>query len=167
MTVSTMDQGNSSFKILGEERDGGCVAFDISKGMQCNASTILDDGSIISVLGVQTIGCSYLPNVFFMSCLLFIGTFLIAKYLKQFKNQRFFTNIVRSYISDFAVIIAIFIMVIIDLLFNVETPKLAVPNSFSPTWEERGWLIHPFGSNPWWTALVAPIPAMLGCILIF
>ena len=30
-----------------------------------------------------------------------------------------------------------------------------------------GWLIPLLGSNPWWTILVAPIPAALGCILIF
>ena len=124
-----------------------------------------------------------------MSCLLFIGTYLIATALKGFKSQRFLPTIFRSYVSDFAVIIAIIIMVIVDLLFAVETPKLNVPREFSPTWEGRGetffstffcnissacedfllvgWLIPLLGSNPWWTILVAPIPAALGCILIF
>ena len=84
-----------------------------------------------------------MPNVFFMSCLLFIGTYLIATALKGFKSQRFLPTIFRSYVSDFAVIIAIIIMVIIDLLFAVETPKLNVPREFSPTWEGRGETFSP------------------------
>jgi hypothetical protein len=119
------------------------------------------------VLGRETIGCRFTSNVFFMSVILFIGTYLIATVLKKFKTKRFFPTVVRSYISDFAVIIAIVLMVIVDHLFAVETPKLQVPSQFSPTWEGRGWLIHPFGSNPWWSLLVAPVPAALGCILIF
>ena len=73
-----------------------------------------------------------------MSCMLFFGTYLIATTLKQFKNQRFLPTIFRAYISDFAVIIAIILMVILDILFDVETPKLNVPDKFAPTWEGRG-----------------------------
>ena len=40
-----------------------------------------------------------------MSCLLFIGTFLISHHLKKFKFGNFFSNGCRSIISDFAVII--------------------------------------------------------------
>ncbi|VDK30795.1 unnamed protein product [Gongylonema pulchrum] len=36
-----------------------------------------------------------------------------------------------------------------------------------PTWEGRGWWIPPFNGNPVWSALVAFIPALLACILIF
>ena len=76
-----------------------------------------------------------------MSCLLFIGTYLIATALKGFKSQRFLPNVFRTYISSFAVIIAIVIMVIVDLFFAVETPKLNVPSEFSPTWEGRGEIL--------------------------
>ena len=89
-------------------------------------------------------GCEYKPNVFFMSCLLFIGTYLIATALKGFKSQRFLPNVFRSYISSFAVIIAIVIMVVVDLFFAVETPKLNVPSEFSPTWEGRGEIQYMF-----------------------
>ena len=69
--------------------------------------------------GYQSVGCHYHPNAFLMSCLLFIGTFLIAWHLKKFKAQSFFTNGVRGFISDFAVIIAIFSMTAVDIWANV------------------------------------------------
>ena len=47
-----------------------------------------DDG--VTVLGMQTVGCHYVPNAFLMSVLLFIGTFLIAYHLKNFKSASFF-----------------------------------------------------------------------------
>ncbi|KAA0203372.1 hypothetical protein HAZT_HAZT005527 [Hyalella azteca] len=74
---------------------------------------------------------------------------------------------VRTFISDFAVIIAILLMVGLDMLIGIHTPKLEVPSKFEPTWEGRGWLIMPFNGNPWWTGLVAVLPALLACILIF
>jgi len=70
-------------------------------------------------------------------------------------------------VSDFAVIIAIFSMSIMDYLVGIRTPKLEVPTEFKPTLEGRGWIIWPFQQNPWWTALAAVIPALLGTILIF
>lgn len=88
-----------------------------------------------------------MPNVFFMSCLLFIGTYLIATALKGFKSQRFLPTIFRSYVSDFAVIIAIITMVLVDYLVGVPTPKMLVPDTVRPTWEGRTWLIHPFGTE--------------------
>ncbi|XP_013912553.1 PREDICTED: sodium bicarbonate cotransporter 3 isoform X4 [Thamnophis sirtalis] len=36
-----------------------------------------------------------------------------------------------------------------------------------PTRSDRGWLINPLGSNPWWTLVVAAVPALLCTILIF
>uniref|UniRef100_A0A670IRJ4 Electrogenic sodium bicarbonate cotransporter 1 n=1 Tax=Podarcis muralis TaxID=64176 RepID=A0A670IRJ4_PODMU len=41
--------------------------------------------------------------------------------------------------------------------------------SFSPkpTSPHRGWIIPPFGENPWWVYLAAAIPALLVTILIF
>jgi len=42
-------------------------------------------------------GCNtphYVPNVFMVSCLLFIGTFILAMALKIFRNTRFFPNMV-------------------------------------------------------------------------
>lgn len=39
--------------------------------------------------------------------------------------------------------------------------------SLQPTSKNRGWLIDPLGENPWWTLLVAALPALLCTILIF
>ncbi|XP_049654608.1 sodium bicarbonate cotransporter 3 isoform X5 [Accipiter gentilis] len=36
-----------------------------------------------------------------------------------------------------------------------------------PTRKDRGWFIDPLGSNPWWTLLIAAVPALLCTILIF
>ena len=73
----------------------------------------------------------------------------------------------RALISDFAVIIAIVTMSLVDYWAQVHTPKMKVPETVRPTWSGRGWLIHPFDRNPWWTSLVAIIPAFLATILIF
>lgn len=109
-----------------------------------------------------------MPNAFLMSILLFIGTFLIAFQLKKAKTSNFFNATIKNFISDFAVIIAIFSMTITDLLVAVDTPKLEVPTEFKPTSDKRGWLINPtHPSNPWWLALAASLPALLGTILIF
>ena len=102
-----------------------------------------------------------------MSIILFFGTYLLAMTLKKFKNERFFPTIIRNYISDFAVIIAIFTMVIVDVLFAISTPKLSVPPEFKPTHPDRTWITPLFDGNPWYTALVAVLPALLGSILIF
>ena len=44
-----------------------------------------------------------------------------------------------------AVIIAIGSMALLDYGVGVDTPKLSVPGTIRPTWEGRGWLIHPIG----------------------
>ncbi|XP_073986853.1 na[+]-driven anion exchanger 1 isoform X4 [Rhodnius prolixus] len=106
------------------------------------------------------------PDVFLMSIVLFLGTFLISVHLKDFKNASFFPSKVRQFISDFAVIIAIVSMTLLDYLSNIETPKLEVPAEFKPTLPDRGWIISPF-MNKVWTIPLAIIPALLGTILIF
>ncbi|XP_034173073.1 na[+]-driven anion exchanger 1 isoform X4 [Osmia lignaria lignaria] len=115
-------------------------------------------------------GCNqphYIPDVFLMSIILFMGTFLLSVELKDFKNALFFPSKVRQVVSDFAVIIAIFSMSALDHFVNIPTPKLEVPVEFKPTLADRGWMIWPFQSNPWWSAIVACLPALLGTILIF
>ncbi|XP_076391844.1 na[+]-driven anion exchanger 1 isoform X11 [Megachile rotundata] len=115
-------------------------------------------------------GCNlphYIPDVFLMSIILFMGTFLLSVELKDFKNALFFPSKVRQVVSDFAVIIAIFSMSALDHFVNIPTPKLEVPEEFKPTLNGRGWMIWPFQNNPWWSAIVACLPALLGTILIF
>ncbi|KAG6444059.1 hypothetical protein O3G_MSEX003150 [Manduca sexta] len=115
-------------------------------------------------------GCDtkvYVPDVFLMSIILFLGTFTISIILKDFKNSLFFPSKVRQIISDFSVIIAILSMSFLDYKVGVKTPKLEVPSEFKPTLPSRNWVITPFNGNPLWSALVALLPALLGTILIF
>ncbi|XP_063358676.1 electroneutral sodium bicarbonate exchanger 1 isoform X2 [Cydia amplana] len=115
-------------------------------------------------------GCDtkvYVPDVFLMSIILFLGTFTISIILKDFKNSLFFPSKVRQIISDFSVIIAILSMSFLDYKVGVKTPKLEVPSEFKPTLPSRNWVITPFNGNPVWSALVAILPALLGTILIF
>ncbi|XP_075443104.1 sodium bicarbonate cotransporter 3 isoform X5 [Ascaphus truei] len=109
----------------------------------------------------------YIPDVFFWSFILFFTTFFLSSFLKQFKTKNYFPTKVRSTISDFAVFLTIVIMVLIDYLVGVPSPKLHVPEKFEPTRKDRGWIIDPLGGNPWWTLLAAAIPALLCTILIF
>uniref|UniRef100_A0A8D1AQ60 Anion exchange protein n=2 Tax=Sus scrofa TaxID=9823 RepID=A0A8D1AQ60_PIG len=109
----------------------------------------------------------YIPDVLFWCVILFFTTFFLSSFLKQFKTKRYFPTKVRSTISDFAVFLTIVIMVVIDYLVGVPSPKLHVPEKFEPTDANRGWIISPLGENPWWTLLIAAIPALLCTILIF
>ncbi|KAM6176408.1 sodium bicarbonate cotransporter 3 isoform 13-T13 [Erethizon dorsatum] len=109
----------------------------------------------------------YIPDVLFWCVILFFTTFFLSSFLKQFKTKRYFPTKVRSTISDFAVFLTIVIMVAVDYLVGVPSPKLLVPEKFEPTDPNRGWIISPLGDNPWWTLLIAAIPALLCTILIF
>ncbi|XP_030384757.1 electroneutral sodium bicarbonate exchanger 1 isoform X11 [Scaptodrosophila lebanonensis] len=107
-------------------------------------------------------------NIFLMSVVLCAGTFIFSTVLKEFKNALFFPSIVRQYISDFSVLIAISSMTFFDYYLGVPTPKLEVPHELKPTLSTRGWLIPPFSEkNPWWSSVIAVFPALLGTILIF
>ncbi|XP_066101055.1 sodium bicarbonate cotransporter 3 isoform X8 [Saccopteryx bilineata] len=109
----------------------------------------------------------YIPDVLFWCVILFFTTFFLSSFLKQFKTKRYFPTKVRSTISDFAIFLTIVIMVVIDYLVGVPSPKLHVPEKFEPTDPNRGWIISPLGENPWWTLLIAAVPALLCTILIF
>ncbi|XP_063055662.1 sodium bicarbonate cotransporter 3 isoform X4 [Engraulis encrasicolus] len=109
----------------------------------------------------------FIPDVLFWSIILFFTTFLLCSFFKQFKTKRYFPTKVRSTISDFAVFLTIMILVLVDYLLGIPSPKLNVPDTFEPTSKHRGWLISPLGDNPTWTLLAAAIPALLCTILIF
>ncbi|XP_071744277.1 electroneutral sodium bicarbonate exchanger 1 isoform X31 [Lepeophtheirus salmonis] len=119
------------------------------------------------VKGIQSVGCHYEPNAYLMSIILFLGTFTISSKLKAFKTANFFPTNIRGLISDFAVIIAIVTMSLMDFFVAVDTPKLSVPETLVPTWSGRTWLISPLGTNPWWSVIAAFVPAVLATILIF
>uniref|UniRef100_A0A663LPQ3 Anion exchange protein n=1 Tax=Athene cunicularia TaxID=194338 RepID=A0A663LPQ3_ATHCN len=109
----------------------------------------------------------YAPNVLFWCCILFFSSFALSSFLKKFKTSRYFPTRVRSTVSDFAVLLTIIIMVLMDYALGIPSPKLHVPHMFKPTRDDRGWFINPIGPNPWWTVLAALIPALLCTILIF
>ena len=54
----------------------------------------------------------------------------------------------------------------IDALVGINTPKLNVPSTFRPTFSGRTWLVEPL-NVPIWSMLLALLPALLACILIF
>ncbi|XP_052747215.1 electroneutral sodium bicarbonate exchanger 1 isoform X2 [Bicyclus anynana] len=137
---------------------------------QFNWSTVSKDTCQLYNGTLAGAGCDtkvYVPDVFLMSIILFLGTFAISIILKDFKNSLFFPSKVRQIISDFSVIIAILSMSFLDYKVGVKTPKLEVPSEFKPTLPSREWVITPFNGNPIWSALVAILPALLGTILIF
>ncbi|XP_044752342.1 sodium-driven chloride bicarbonate exchanger isoform X2 [Coccinella septempunctata] len=132
--------------------------------------TAVNKTACIELNGSLSPGCftpTYVPDVFLMSIILFFGTFLISVQLKDFKNALFFSSKVRQFISDFAVIIAIMSMTLLDAYVGILTPKLEVPKEFKPTSPDRGWFIPPFQHNPYYSVFVAFPPALLGTILIF
>ncbi|XP_078489431.1 electroneutral sodium bicarbonate exchanger 1 isoform X2 [Ciona intestinalis] len=111
--------------------------------------------------------CPYAPDAMLMSVILFFGTFVISMTLKSIKTSRYFPTKVRSIISDFAVTIGIGLMVLFDILMDLDTSKLIVPESFRPTRNDRTWFIDPLGKNEWWSIPLAILPALLATILIF
>lgn len=158
---------------------------DISWGKYTKAQCLGLNGTLI---GSDCDDPAPAPNVYLMSVILFFGTFITSVILKDFKNALFFPSKVRTkarvwsrtatkiyfrslfqvrqLISDFAVIIAILSMSLLDYTADIQTPKLDVPREFKPTLDSRGWLINPFINHFWWW-FVAFFPALLGVILIF
>ncbi|NXR13015.1 S4A10 protein, partial [Semnornis frantzii] len=109
----------------------------------------------------------YTPNVFLWCFILLISTFTMANCLKSLKTSHFFNTKVCSRVSDFAVFLTVVVMVLIDFLVGIPSPKLHVPSTLKLTRDDRGWFISPIGPNPWWTVLAALIPALLCTILVF
>uniref|UniRef100_A0A8D3CQN0 Anion exchange protein n=1 Tax=Scophthalmus maximus TaxID=52904 RepID=A0A8D3CQN0_SCOMX len=111
--------------------------------------------------------CKYVPDLALMSFILFFGTYSMTVSLKKFKFSRYFPTKMRKLISDFAIFMSIMSFVGLDMLIGLDTPKLIVPTEFKPTRPDRGWLVMPFGKNPWWWYLASAVPALLVTILIF
>ncbi|XP_075996067.1 electrogenic sodium bicarbonate cotransporter 4 isoform X2 [Genypterus blacodes] len=111
--------------------------------------------------------CKYVPDLALMSFILFFGTYSMTVALKKFKFSRYFPTKLRSLISDFSIILAILVFCGLDCILDLDTPKLHVPTEIKPTRPGRGWLVMPFGKNPWWVYLASFLPALLVTILIF
>lgn len=56
-------------------------------------------------------------------------------------------------------------MAVVILKQAFKSRLLSVCNQ--PTRDDRGWFINPLGPNPWWTAVITVVPALLCTILIF
>uniref|UniRef100_A0A8C9WBM7 Anion exchange protein n=1 Tax=Scleropages formosus TaxID=113540 RepID=A0A8C9WBM7_SCLFO len=111
--------------------------------------------------------CKYVPDLALMSFILFFGTYSMTITLKKFKFSRYFPTKLRKLISDFSIFMSIMTFVGLDMLMGLQTPKLIVPTEFKPTRSGRGWIVKPFGKNPWWMYLASFVPALLVTILIF
>ncbi|XP_018089800.1 band 3 anion transport protein isoform X2 [Xenopus laevis] len=112
------------------------------------------------------------PNTALLSLVLMFGAFLIAFFLRQFKNSGFFPGKLRRIIGDFGVPIAILLMVVTDYFINdTYTQKLSLPKGLSVSRpENRSWFIPPLGFNnpfPIWMMFASVVPALLVFILIF
>lgn len=153
-SCSCVTQGNEAYVIQSTHRNESVIRACVEAGGQ------------LSGVGCHT--PNYVPDVYLFSIILFVSTYLISVILKDFKSASFFPAKVRAIISDFAVVIAILSMTLADYLVGIDTPKLNVPQEFKPTSKNRDWLFHPFPEkNPWWTPLIALLPALLCTILIF
>lgn len=108
------------------------------------------------------------PNTALLCTLLTLGTFTLAYSLKIFRNSKFLGRNARRALGDFGVPISIAIFVVIaNIVSQVYTDKLNVPDGISPSDpENRGWLI-PFGPVPGYLPFVSLVPALLVYILIF
>ncbi|XP_062399134.1 electrogenic sodium bicarbonate cotransporter 4 [Sardina pilchardus] len=111
--------------------------------------------------------CKYVPDLALMSFILFFGTYSMTVSLKKFKFSRYFPTGLRKLISDFSIFMSIMTFVGLDMLVGLKTPKLIVPTEFKPTRPGRGWIVLPFGKNPWWVYVASFVPALLVTILIF
>jgi anion exchange protein len=108
-------------------------------------------------------------EVFFLSILLMFGTFFMVTCLKSFKETPYFSSRARQIISDYSVIIAIMVWLVVDIIFDANTPKLTVPDEFRPTLHlKRGFVVNPVPSGfPAWAIFAAILPALLLTMLVF
>jgi hypothetical protein len=102
----------------------------------------------------------------FLTLLLAIGTFIVARNLKQITDSPFLIHNVRIFLSDFGPAIAIVVMTVVALQFpevNLSTPT--VPEVIEPT-SGRNWLVDIL-DLPTWAIFAAIVPALLATILLF
>ncbi|KAJ8263597.1 hypothetical protein COCON_G00160540 [Conger conger] len=126
-----------------------------------NKDCLMSGGSLVGK------SCGFVPDLALMSFILFFGTYSMAVSLKKFKFTRYFPTKLRKLISDFSIFMSIMTFVGLDMYMGLKTPKLIVPSEFKPTRPDRGWVVTPFGKNPWWMYLASFVPALLATILIF
>jgi hypothetical protein len=128
-----------------------------------------------------------------LSLLIFLGTVYFAFTFRKAKFSPFFPNqSIRNVITDFAVVLSIFLMCIVAnwVFRDIETERLNVPSSFAPTfaccdatcqenWPEdcpeqddpnrqRPWIVDLFDlRGNTYVPFVSALPALLAFILVF
>ncbi|XP_034103262.1 band 3 anion transport protein isoform X4 [Drosophila albomicans] len=109
------------------------------------------------------------PNTALFCTILTLATFVVAYYLKLFRNSHFLGRNARRALGDFGVPISIAIFVLIDYLVpSVYTEKLVVPEGLTPSAaSKRGWFIGFSGNFEAWIPFACVVPALLVYILIF
>lgn len=102
----------------------------------------------------------------FLSLILALGTYLLARILKNFSSTPYLRTSIRNIVSDFGPAIAIIVMTAFALNFSeveLSTPK--VPDSLDTT-SGRPWLVDLF-EVPTWVIFASIGPAILATILLF
>ena len=102
----------------------------------------------------------------FLSLILALGTYVLAKMLKSFSSTPYLRGSIRNIVSDFGPAIAIIVMTAFALNFSevqLSTPK--VPDSIETT-SGRPWLVDLF-EVPTWVIFASIGPAILATILLF
>lgn len=112
------------------------------------------------------------PNTALLSTILIFGTFLIAYFLRIFRNSKFLGRSARRALGDFGIFTAIVLMVVFDhLCSDTFTQKLNLPETFGHTdRSRRGWAVNPMGEEEElevYLILLAIIPAFLFFLLLF
>lgn len=128
-----------------------------------------------------------------LSLLIFMGTVYLAFAFRKAKFSPYFPNqVCRNLLTDFAVVLAIFLMCLVAnwIFDDIETESLNVPDSFAPTYaccdadchtnwpddcpdqadpdRQRPWMVNLFDLNgKSWVPIVAALPATLAFILVF
>jgi hypothetical protein len=126
---------------------------------------------IFIVEAVNDIGKSFGPEGFglssaFLSLILALGTYVMARMLKNFGNTPYLRQSLRNVLSDFGPAIAIIVMTAFALNFSdvkLSTPE--VPETIGTT-TGRPWLVDIF-EVPAWVIFASIGPAILATILLF
>ncbi|XP_028035367.1 anion exchange protein 3 isoform X2 [Bombyx mandarina] len=109
------------------------------------------------------------PNTALFCTMLTLATFVLAYYLRIFRNGKFLGRSARRALGDFGVPIAIVLMVGISCLVPVKTETLVVPAGLNPT-TVRSWFVplNPgLETIPAWAAFAMALPALMVYIIVF
>ncbi|XP_035714633.1 band 3 anion transport protein isoform X1 [Folsomia candida] len=133
-----------------------------------NIVKVYTDHPVQQSYGNRSAGSSPSPNTALLSTLLTFGTFGIAYTLRAARTSTYFTLGIRKFLGNFAVPIAIALMVGIDysLMERATTKKLEVPDGLKNSKPRSSWMVD-VSPIPWHMAFLAIVPATLVFILMF